>query len=78
MDAAGALHRGIVRGIERTRIFQDDHDRNDFLSRLSTIIKETDTRSCASVEGDVSPPDRIRLNYQTPTEVFRQVLRGAL
>jgi hypothetical protein len=30
------------------------------------------------VEGDVSLPDRICLNYQTPTEVFRQALRGAL
>jgi putative transposase len=47
IDAAGALHHGIVRGIERTRIFQDQHDRNDFLARLSTIIKETDTQCCA-------------------------------
>jgi len=47
IDVAGALHHIIVRGIERTRIFQDDHDGNDFLVRLSVIIKETDTRCYA-------------------------------
>jgi len=43
IDATGALHHIIVRGIERRRIFDDDHDRYDFLTRLGTILEETKT-----------------------------------
>lgn len=45
IDAPEALHHVIVRGIERKIIFKDDNDRDDFLSRLSTILPETGT-SC--------------------------------
>ena len=45
IDAPGALHHLIVRGIERKKIFKDDIDRNSFLNRLSTILPETST-SC--------------------------------
>jgi REP-associated tyrosine transposase len=45
IDAPGALHHVIVRGIERKNIFKDDTDRDDFLERLSTILPETAT-SC--------------------------------
>ena len=45
IDAPGALHHLIVRGIERKPIFKDDIDRHDFLKRLSTILPETST-SC--------------------------------
>jgi putative transposase len=34
IDAAGALHHIIARGIDRSKIFQDDHDRNNLLDRL--------------------------------------------
>jgi REP-associated tyrosine transposase len=34
IDAPGALHHIIARGIERKKIFKDDVDRNDFLNRL--------------------------------------------
>jgi hypothetical protein len=34
LDAPGALHHIIVRGIERRKIFRDDADRDDFLNRL--------------------------------------------
>ncbi len=43
IDAPGALHHIICRGIERQRIFQDDQDRDNFLQRLSTIVTETAT-----------------------------------
>jgi REP element-mobilizing transposase RayT len=43
LDAPGALHHIIVRGIERRNIFADDRDRYDFLDRLGAIIEETDT-----------------------------------
>ncbi len=35
IDAPGALHHIICRGIERRRIFYDNADRDDFLKRLS-------------------------------------------
>ena len=43
IDAPGALHHVITRGIEKRDIFWDDYDRNNFLERLGTIIDESDT-----------------------------------
>jgi hypothetical protein len=40
IDAPGALHHIIVRGIERKKIFRDDKDRNDFLENIGAISKE--------------------------------------
>jgi REP element-mobilizing transposase RayT len=47
IDAPGALHHVIARGIEKRDIFWDDHDRNNFLKRLGTIIEESGTRCYA-------------------------------
>jgi REP element-mobilizing transposase RayT len=41
IDAPGALHHIIVRGIERRRIFSDDQDRENFIERLGDIVIET-------------------------------------
>ena len=41
MDAPGALHHIIVRGIERKKLFRDNKDRNDFLENIGAILKET-------------------------------------
>jgi putative transposase len=43
LDAPGALHHIIVRGIERRAIFRDDSDRDDFLNRLGGILCESQT-----------------------------------
>ena len=43
IDAPGALHHIICRGIERRKIFHDDADRDNFLERLEIILKETST-----------------------------------
>ncbi len=43
IDAAGALHHIIARGIERRKIFRDDQDRYDRLKRLEKIIDQTQT-----------------------------------
>ena len=43
IDAPGALHQIIVRGIERRRIFSDDQDRDNFIERLGDIVTETQT-----------------------------------
>ena len=40
IDAPGALHHIICRGIERRRIYRDDSDRQDFLNRLGLILSE--------------------------------------
>ena len=45
IDAPGALHHIIARGIERRAIFRDEGDRADFLERLGDNLKETRT-SC--------------------------------
>jgi len=43
IDAPGALHHIIARGIERRKIFQSKVDYSDFLKRLGQIVKETRT-----------------------------------
>jgi REP element-mobilizing transposase RayT len=43
IDAPGALHHIIVRGIERKAIFKDRHNRDNFLERLGTILTEPST-----------------------------------
>jgi putative transposase len=47
IDAPGALHHIIVRGIERRKIFNDDVDRINFLDRLGKVLSETDTKCFA-------------------------------
>jgi REP element-mobilizing transposase RayT len=41
IDAPGALHHVIVRGIERRKIFRSDFDRNNFVERLSALVSAT-------------------------------------
>jgi REP element-mobilizing transposase RayT len=43
IDAPGALHHIIFRGIEQRLIFRDDRDRDQLIDRLSEILAETDT-----------------------------------
>jgi putative transposase len=43
IDASGALHHVIVRGIERRHIFDDATDRTGFLDRMTAILPETMT-----------------------------------
>jgi putative transposase len=43
LDAAGALHHVIIRGIERRGIFLDDEDRDSFLEPLGGILLESST-----------------------------------
>ncbi len=43
IDAAGALHHVMVRGIEGGAVFRSDTDRNHFLERLGEILQDTKT-----------------------------------
>ncbi len=45
IDAPGAIHHVIIRGIERRMIFQDNSDQEAFLDRLGKILTESST-SC--------------------------------
>lgn len=45
IDAPGAIHHIIVRGIEQSDIFRDRKDREYFLDRLENLLKDTST-SC--------------------------------
>ncbi|MGD0663893.1 MAG: hypothetical protein ABSD38_38145 [Syntrophorhabdales bacterium] len=45
IDAPGALHHIILRGIERRAIVRDDLDRERFLERLGKLLLESKT-SC--------------------------------
>ncbi len=43
IDAPGALHHIIVRGIEKRKIFKDNADRQNFIERLGDILSESQT-----------------------------------
>jgi putative transposase len=43
IDAPGALHHVMIRGIEKTAIFRNDKDRELFLDRLGGILLESST-----------------------------------
>ena len=43
IDAPGALHHVIIRGIERKAIVKDDDDRNEFVERMESIFGDSST-----------------------------------
>ena len=47
IDAPGALHHIICRGIERKKIFRDNKDRNNFVERLGGLLVQTATHCYA-------------------------------
>ncbi len=47
IDAPGALHHIIIRGIERRKIFRSDYDRSNFVGRLAELVPETQTECFA-------------------------------
>lgn len=47
IDAAGALHHIMARGIEGSLIFRNDSDRDDFLNRLGELTREAEARCLA-------------------------------
>jgi putative transposase len=61
IDAPDTVHHIILRGIELKKIFQDDADRDQFLLRLSHLMRETST-SCYAW---ALLPDRAHLLLRT-------------
>ena len=56
IDALGALHHIIARGLNRHRIFKDDADGNNLLDRLGNILSEIQTASFAWAKLKISQP----------------------
>ena len=74
IDAPGALHHIICRGIERRRIFHDDVDRNSFISRLGKVLLQTSTRCFAWT----LIPNHFHLLLQTGTAPIASVMERLL
>lgn len=74
IDAAGALHHIIARGIDRQRIFTDDADRDNFLNRLGDILSETETACFAWA----LIPNHFHLLLRTGTTALSTVMRRLL
>ncbi len=74
IDAAGALHHVIARGIERGKIFQDTADNRNFLQRLGRILNDTETRCYAWV----LIPNHFHLLLRTGNVPIATVMRRLL
>jgi len=74
IDAPGALHHIIARGIDRQRIFQDDADRDNFLDRLGNTLSETQTACFAWA----LIPNHFHLLLRTGTTAISTVMRRLL
>ncbi len=74
IDAPGALHHIICRGIEGRKIFHDDCDRDDFVTRLSLILTDTSTRCYAWA----LLSNHLHLLLQTGTTSVATVMRRLL
>lgn len=74
IDAPGAVHHIIVRGIERKKIFRDDADRVKFLERLSVILLDTKTQCLAWA----LIPNHFHLLLRTGSSSISQVMRRLL
>lgn len=74
IDGPGALHHIICRGIDRRKIFRDDFDRDNFVTRLSTILTDTSTRCYAWA----FLSNHLHLLLQTGTTPVSTVMRRLL
>lgn len=74
IDAPGALHHIICRGIERKKIFRDDQDRDSFLERLGALLLDTSTTCFAWA----IIPNHFHLLLRTGTTPIATVMRRLL
>ena len=74
IDAPGALHHIIVRGIERRKIFYDNADRDNFLERLGSVLTETSTPCFAWA----LIPNHLHLLLRTGSTPIATVMRRLL
>lgn len=74
IDASGAVHHVIVRGIERCDIFTDDTDRDNWIARMGKILIETGTPCYAWALMD----NHVHLLLRTGTAPLATVMRRLL
>ncbi len=74
IDAPGALHHIICRGIERKKIFRGDKDRDNFIDRLGNILLDTSTTCFAWA----LIPNHFHLLLQTGSTPIATVMRRLL
>ncbi len=74
IDAPGALHHIIVRGIEKKPIFRDDADRDNFLERLKNILKD-DAAFCFAWS---LMPNHVHLLLKTGNTSISTIMRRLL
>ena len=74
LDTPGALHHIMVRGINRSDIFDDDEDRSCFLSRLSQNILETQSSLYAWVLMETHVHLLVRSGQQGISALMRKLL----
>jgi REP element-mobilizing transposase RayT len=74
IDAPGALHHIMARGIERRKVFRNNADRDDFLERLERILIETSTPCYAWV----LIPNHFHLLLRTGAVPIATVMRRLL
>ena len=74
IDAPGALHHIIARGLERREIFHDQRDRDNFVGRLGEIVTQTKTRCLAWA----LIPNHFHLLLKTGTVPVATVMRRLL
>ena len=76
IDAPGALHHIIIRGIERKPIFKDSQDYNNFLNRLGIILPDTETPCFAWALMTNHVHMLFRTGYVPISTVMRRLLTG--
>ncbi len=74
IDAAGAVHHIMVRGIERKKIFESNTDRDHFLQKLGDIVRDTETTCYAWA----LMPNHFHLLLRTGNTPISSVMRRLL
>jgi putative transposase len=46
IDAPGALHHVVFRGIEKSDVFRRDTDSKHFLERMAEVLDDTKAKGC--------------------------------
>ena len=76
IDAPGALHHIIVRGIDRTAIFRDDTDCENFLTRIERVLIESSTPCLAWALMDNHVHMLLRTGLVPISTLMRRLLTG--
>ena len=76
IDASGAVHHVIVRGIDKQRIYRDPSDYDTFIERLSRLILETTTHCYAWALIPNHFHLLLRTNETPLSTVMRRLLTG--